>query len=60
MDPNINVPKVVTALQKDPKTLSPTDAQALGSLANTLEPVLQNKAALGNTKSAVQRLIKQQ
>jgi hypothetical protein len=58
LDPSINVPKVVNALQKDPAQLSAIDAQALGQMSNTLEPILQNKAAASSMKSAVQRLTK--
>ena len=58
MNPNLNVQKTVTALQKDPATLGAADAQALGQMANTLEPILQNKAAAGSLKSTVQRLVK--
>lgn len=58
LDPNLNVPKTVAALQKDPTKLGAADAQALGQMANTLEPVLQNKAATGSLKSTVQRLAK--
>jgi hypothetical protein len=56
--PDLNVQKAVTALQKDPKTLGAADAQALGQMATTLKPVLQNKAAAGSLKNAVQRLAK--
>ena len=58
MNPNLNVQKTVMALQKDPATLGAADAQALGQMANTLEPVLQNKAAAGSLKNTVQRLVK--
>jgi hypothetical protein len=58
LDPNLNVQKTVAALQKDPKMLGAADAQALGQMANTLEPILQNKAAAGSLKSTVQRLVK--
>jgi hypothetical protein len=58
LDPNLNVQKTVAALQKDPTKLGAADAQALGQMANTLEPILQNKAAAGSLKSTVQRLVK--
>lgn len=58
LDPNLNVQKTVAALQKDPATLGAADAQALGQMANTLEPILQDKAAAGGLKSTVQRLVK--
>jgi hypothetical protein len=58
LDPNLNVQKTVAALQKDPTKLGAADAQALGQMANTLEPILQNKAASGALKSTVQRLVK--
>ena len=58
LDPNLNVQKTVAALQKDPTKLGAADAQALGQMANTLEPILQNKAAAGGLKSKVQRLVK--
>lgn len=58
LDPNLNVQKTVAALQKDPNKLGAADAQALGQIANTLEPILQNKAATGSLKSTVQRLVK--
>jgi len=58
MNPNLNVPKTVAALQKDPATLGAADAQALGQMATTLEPILQDKAAAGSLKSTVQRLVK--
>lgn len=58
LSPNMNVQKTVQALQKDPTKLNSADAQALGQVANTLAPVLQNKAATGSLKSAVQRLVK--
>ena len=58
MNPNLNVPKTVAALQKDPATLGAADAQALGQMANTLEPILQDKTAAGSLKNTVQRLVK--
>jgi hypothetical protein len=58
LDPNLNVQKTVAALQKDPTKLGAADAQALGQMATTLEPILQDKAAAGSLKSTVQRLVK--
>ena len=58
LNPAINVPKVVSALQTDPKHLTPLDSEALGKLADTIEPILTDKQASGGMKSVIQRLHK--
>lgn len=56
LDPTLNVAKATAALQKDPTKANAGDAMALGQLANTLEPVLKDKAAMANLKGQAQKL----
>ena len=57
IDPTINTQKMQTALAKDPKKATPMDAQQLGQLSNTLEPILTNKQAFSNLKGKIQQML---
>jgi hypothetical protein len=56
VDPTLNVGKIQQALNKDPKLSSAMDAQNLGQLANTLEPVLKNPQAMSSLRGQIQKL----
>ena len=56
INPDLNVPRVASAITKDPKQLSAGDAQALDQLGSTLKPALTKPTGVGQIKSLLQRL----
>jgi hypothetical protein len=56
MDPTLNVGKIQQALSKDPNKTNSMDAQQLGQLANTLEPVFKNPQAMSSLRGQIQKL----
>jgi hypothetical protein len=56
MDPTLNVGKIQQALSKDPSKTNSMDAQQLGQLANTLEPVFKNPQAMSSLRGQIQKL----
>lgn len=57
IDPNINVQKATTAINKDPAQATTADTDAMKHVINAIKPVLQDPNTAAGLKSSVQRLM---
>jgi chemotaxis protein histidine kinase CheA len=56
INPAINIPGTANAVTKDPTKLTPTDAQNLDKVANTIKPAMLDRNSLSQLKSMLNRL----